>query len=42
MNTLETVQFCHRNNAIIQKQSHVGNNPLFQLIYDAQSRDACT
>ena len=43
MITLENsyTQFFHCNNAIIQEQSHVGNKPLFQLIYDAQSRGAC-
>ena len=44
MNALENnyIQFFHRNNCIMQEQSHVGNSPLFQLIYDAQSRGACT
>ena len=30
------------NNTILQEQSHTGNNPLFQLIYDIQSRGTCT
>jgi hypothetical protein len=42
MNTLENYYFqlFRHDNTIIQEQEHNGNNPLFQLIYDAQSRDA--
>ena len=36
------IELFHHNNAIIQEQSHIGNNRLFQLIHDAQSRDTYT
>jgi hypothetical protein len=44
MNTLEnhSIQLFRHNNTIIEEQAHTGNNPLFQLIYDAQSHDANT
>jgi hypothetical protein len=44
LNTLENyyIQLFQHNNTIKQKQTHTGNNPLFQRIYDTQSRDADT
>lgn len=44
MNTLQNyyIQLLRHNNTIIQEQTHTGNSPLFQVMYDAKARGADT